>query len=111
MSFSQGDIVWLKIDRLEGGLGSLHPAVVVSTDAFNDSHEWGYIVRGSHTIPASLLPEEYVIRRSAENQLDRDTVFGSILQSTHWARMKSGGKVTPNQIRELIQRVRTILDA
>ncbi len=110
MSFSQGDVVWLRIDKLEGGIGQRHPAVVLSADTFNDSHDWGYIVRGSHMIPAILLPEEYIIHRDGENRLDQDTVFGSILQSAKWSRMTTlGGKVPPVHLRELMARVTMVL--
>jgi mRNA-degrading endonuclease toxin of MazEF toxin-antitoxin module len=99
MTFSRGDVVWLRTDNLEGGLGKRHPAVVVSNDNFNDSHNWGYIVRGSHTIPATPEREEVVIKRNRENGLAHDTVFSSILQSAKWKHMQTaGGKVRPIRI-------------
>lgn len=111
MSFSQGDVVWLKIDNLEGGLGKLHPCVVISGNAFNDSHEWGILVRGSHSVPTVLFPEEYVIRRNAVNGLERDTVFGSIIFGAMWERVtKLVGNIPPTQITELINRIHVILE-
>lgn len=110
MSFSQGDVAWLRTDNLEGGVGALHPCVVVSENTFNDSHDWGILVRGSHTIPARLLREEFVIRHNRENGLDRDTVFGSIVFSAKWDRVtRSPGKVPPAHIRELVSRICEIL--
>ena len=111
MSFSQGDVVWLRIDNLEGGLGTLHPCVVISGNAFNDSREWGILIRGSHSVPTVLFPEEYVIRRNAQNGLDKDTVFGSIIFGAKWERVtKLVGNIPPVQIAELINRLRAILE-
>jgi mRNA-degrading endonuclease toxin of MazEF toxin-antitoxin module len=110
MSFSRGDVVWLRTDNLEGGLGKVHPAVVISNNAFNDSHDWGYITRGSHLIPREPGPEDYVVKHDAENKLDRDTIFGAIVQSAHWSRMSTtGGKVRPRQLRALVDRVSRVL--
>ena len=110
MSFSQGDLVWLRTDNLEGGLGALHPCVVLSDNEFNDSHDWGILVRGSHRVPLRPLPEEYVIKRTRANGLETDTVFGSIIFSAKWSRVdRSPGKIPPIHIRELLARVHRIL--
>lgn len=112
MNYSQGDVVWLRTDNIEGGLGKRHPCIVLSNNDFNDSHEWGILVRGSHTVPKQLLPEEYVIKRNKENGLDQDTVFGSIIFSAKWERItRVAGKIPPTQIRQLVRRIQDIVTA
>lgn len=111
MTFSRGDVVWLRVDYVEGGVGKPHPAIVLSSDEFNDSHHWGIIVRGSHDIPRDPAPEESVIKRTPENGLDADTVFLPIIQSAKWSRViKKVGVVPPYQLRQVVERLRRIID-
>jgi mRNA-degrading endonuclease toxin of MazEF toxin-antitoxin module len=111
MTYSRGDVVWLRVDNIEGGLGKPHPAIVISSNTFNDSHSYGFIVRGSSRVPAHLAPDEYVIERALDNGLDADTVFLPIIQSAEWTRvLKKVGAVTPYQLGQIMGRLRGILE-
>lgn len=110
MTLSRGDVIWLRVDKIEGGLGKPHPAIVISSDAFNDSHPFGIIVRGSSDVPATLDSYEYVIKRAPGNGLDTDTVFYPIIQTAQWGRVdKKVGVVTPYQLKQILTRIRGIL--
>jgi len=101
----------LKVDKLEGGVGRQHPAIAISSNAFNDSHNYGFIVRGSSSVPISPEPDQYVIKKTTGNGLDEDTVFLPIIQSAEWARiLKKVGTVTPYQLTQIMDRLREILE-
>lgn len=111
MTFGRGDVVWLRVDYVEGGLGKPHPAIVISNNPFNDTHDWGIIVRGSHEVPDH--PDQYqtVIKKSSENGLDEDTVFLPIIQSAKWTRItKKVGALSPSELRRVIGRLGKIVE-
>lgn len=111
MAHSRGDVIWLKVDKLEGGVGRQHPAIVISSNSFNDSHSYGFIVRGSSSVPISPEPDQYVIKRTPGNGLDEDTVFLPIIQSAEWTRvLKKVGAVTPYQLTQVMDRLRAIME-
>jgi len=110
MSYSRGDVVWLRIDNLEGGVGRLHPAIVVSSDSFNDTHAWGVVIRGTSRVPQQIEDDQFLVAATPENGLDRDTLFLPIIQSTVWSRItKCVGKLPPHQLRQVMERVSAIL--
>ena len=102
----------MKVDKLEGGVGRKHPAIVISSNTFNDSHSYGIIVRGSSSLPISPEPDQYVIKKTPGNGLDEDTVFLPIIQSTQWKPrvLKKVGTVSPYQLQEIMERLRAILE-
>ena len=111
MTFSRADVVWLRVDKLEGGLGKLHPAIVISSNTFNDSHPFCIIVRGSSDVPVDPEPDEYVIKKTDGNGLDTDTVFYPIVQTAEWGRLrKKVGVVTPYQLKQIMARIGGILE-
>lgn len=110
MTFSRGDVIWLRVDYLEGGVGKPHPAIVISSNEFNDSHEWGIIIRGSSDVPIDPDEEHYVIKKSRGNGRDRDTVFPPIVQSAKWTRvMKKVGTISPYQLKQLMDGISRVL--
>jgi len=111
MTYSRGDIVWLRIDYIEGRVGKPHPALVISTNDFNDHHTWGIIVVMSSKVPANPRADEYVVNDWKGSGLDTATVVLPIIQSAKWDRViKKAGELPPYEFRQVIERLRGVIE-
>ncbi len=111
MTYSRGDIVWLRIDYLEGRLGRPHPALVLSSNEFNDSHYWGIIAVMSSKVSLDPTEEEYVVKDWKGSGLDEPTMVLPIIQSARWDRVtRKAGQLPPYEFRQVVNLLRRVVE-
>ena len=111
MTYSRADVLKALVPRLSPQRGPKRRyALVLSANAYNDSHDHGVLVAISTGIPTEPLVGVHVIADWKSLGLDRPSVVTPWLWTLEWdAVIEKVGQMSPHEFGQVIERLREVV--